>query len=112
MALINLVAITTSIRAAAPVLVLLAKPCCLASVLRCYLLIVEPLILSILPLLDLFILEVGHWQDVLEQVVEQDQRVELQVRVVAVVSLEGFPDALDDELGDVQAIMAYEVDLH
>ena len=46
------------------------------------------LVLAVLPLLYLFVLEVGHWQDVLEQVVEENEGVELQVGVVSVRALE------------------------
>lgn len=37
------------------------------------------------PCLDLLVLEARHWEQVLEQKVEEDQRVKLQVAVVALL---------------------------
>jgi hypothetical protein len=77
-----------------------------------HLLVVQPLIFRVLPLLYLLVLEVGHRQDVLEEVIEQDEGIELEVGVVAVVALERLSHALDDQLGDVEAIVADQVHLH
>lgn len=95
-----------------PVLVLGHRASSLAGYRIVQLLVVHSLVLCVLPLLDLLVLEVGHGQDVLEEVIEEDQGIELQVRVLAVGALEGLPDALDYQLRDVEAIVADQVHLH
>ena len=76
------------------------------------LLAVHPLVLAVLPLLYLFILEVGYWQNVLEQVVKENERIELQIGVFCVRALERLADALDYQLSDVEAVVADQVHLH
>jgi len=72
----------------------------------------DDLALEDLALLQLLILERLDRQQMLEQVVQEDEGVELQVGIISRVNFEGLLHALNHQLGDVQAVGAYEIYLH
>ena len=64
----------------------------------------------LLPGFDLLVLERGHGKQVLEEKVEEDQRIELEVAVVGL--LEGLLGDLDHNLRDVETFVGNELSLH
>ena len=64
----------------------------------------------LLPRLDLLVLEGRNWEQVLEEEVEEDERVELQVAVIG--ALKGLFRHLDHDLRDVEPLMRDELGFH
>lgn len=75
-------------------------------------LLLQNLVLEVLSLFQLLILECWDRQNVLEEIVQQNQGVELQVRVRAIAVLERSADALRDHLGYVESLLVDKVHLH
>ena len=74
--------------------------------------LLQGLVLQILSLLEQLVRKGGNREDILEEVVQKDERVELEVGVVTVIELKGFSNALDDHLRNVETLVIDKVDLH